>query len=361
MEIENNKETIKACKYCLMCKHVCPSGSYKYSESDYTRGRALLLDRVLTKKNEYSEDIVNAIYNCFLCGSCWAHCEGNFNLTEAIKSSRFDITSLGLEPERVRKIRESILANGHPYYEEKLKPIEIEYDKHCGILYYLGPDIRFKEKYVVEAAKKVIKAASNCFKVLDNEPVTGKILYLLGYKQEAIAKAKILYKAILETKPKFLIVSDSLSYNAFVSDYPNWGLDLRKATKIMHISEFVIDSKIKFKKLKMKATLVDSEYLSRFSGLGGPPREILKGVFRENFIELRHKEKNMLPTGEAAFIFNGKEAKTDKLAKRIADEIEFSGADIVITLNAKARNYLGNLLKKEVYEFSEFLSKYIIT
>ncbi|MGM0367780.1 MAG: hypothetical protein ACQEP2_04300 [Actinomycetota bacterium] len=356
MEIKKKKEIIKSCRYCLMCKHVCPSGSYSYFESDYPRGRALLLDRVLSGKNNYTEDIVNALYNCFLCGSCWAHCEGDFNLPEAIQASRFDITSLGLEPERIGKIKESLLKNGHPYYGKKLEPIEISYDKDCNILYYMGPDIRFCQRHVAEAAEKIIKATGKCFRVMENEPVSGKMLYLLGYRKEAMERARILYERIRKIKPELLIVSDPLSYSAFVNDYPEWGFDLSELTKVMHISKFILNSKVRFKKSKKKATLVDSEYLARFAGLAEPPRKVLKKVFGENFIELKFNRKTMLPTGEAAFIFNGNDASMDKILKRIAGEVEFSGVDIVVTLNAKVRDCLSRLLEKEVYEFLEYLS-----
>ncbi len=43
MEIEKNYKILKACRFCPMCKHLCSSGNLTMHESDYPRGRGLII------------------------------------------------------------------------------------------------------------------------------------------------------------------------------------------------------------------------------------------------------------------------------------------------------------------------------
>ena len=43
MEIEKNYSILKACRFCPMCRHLCTSGLLTNHESDFPRGRALII------------------------------------------------------------------------------------------------------------------------------------------------------------------------------------------------------------------------------------------------------------------------------------------------------------------------------
>jgi len=360
MEIEKTKEIIKACRYCLMCKHVCPSGSYSCFESDYPRGRALIMDRVLEGKNDYTKDIVDALYNCFLCDSCHAHCEGGYDLPQAIKRARYDIVSRGLEPARAKEIKKSLESFGHPFTGEKLKPIEVGYKKGCELLYIMGPHIRFKHHSIAETVKKIIKAAGDCFSILKDEPDGGAVPDILGYREEAEKAGRVLYEKIKEVGPKTILVSDPLVYHCLKNDFPEWGLKFDESISLEHTSTYVLrnikEGKLDLKKTDKKVTLVDSEYLCRFSSLCSEPREVLRIVCGNNFIEMRHNQRQMLPTGEAAFLFNNSKVEGNVLGKRIVGEAEAIGADTAVTLSAVAKENMQGNFSGGVLEFTEFVS-----
>ncbi|MGM0366907.1 MAG: 4Fe-4S dicluster domain-containing protein [Actinomycetota bacterium] len=363
MEIEKTKEIIKSCRYCLMCKHVCPSGSYSYFESDYPRGRALIMDRILEGKNDYTKDMIDALYNCFLCDSCHAHCEGNWELPKAVKMARYDIASRGLEPGRAKKIKESLESFGHPFVGERLKPVEISYERGCKLLYIMGPHIRFKHHSLAEAVKGITAKAGDCFSVMEDEPGCGAVLDMLGYRKEAKKAGKLLFERIKEKSPETILVSDPVLYHCLKNDFAEWGLKFDKRVSLEHITGYVLRNidagKLKLKKIDKKVTLVDSEYLCRFSGLCSEPREVLKKTFGSNFIEMRHNKLQMLPTGEAAFLFNNSRVEGSVLGKRIAEEAETAGADIAVTLSAAAKENMQGDFKQEVLEFGEFVQKLI--
>ena len=79
MHIENQFETIDACRFCFMCRHVCTMGLATGWESDTPRGRSLVLFKVLRGHTEYNDDLVASIYRCCLCGMCQAWCKGDYS------------------------------------------------------------------------------------------------------------------------------------------------------------------------------------------------------------------------------------------------------------------------------------------
>ena len=363
MEIEKTRQIIKSCRYCLMCKHVCPSGSYSYFESDYPRGRALIMDRVLEGKNDYTKDMIDALYNCFLCDSCHASCEGDWELPQAVRQARYDIVARDLEPQRAKEIKESLQNTGHPFVGETLDPVRISSQKECDLLYVMGPYIRFKQHDIAKAAKSIIEASGDCFSVLEDEPDCGAVLDMLGYRKEAENKGRALFNKIGHRKPKRILVSDPLLYYCISSLFKDWGLDTGKDMAIEHISGYVLRNlkagRLDLKKFDERVTLVDSEYLCRFCDYCLEPREVLKEVCGNNFVEMRHRKKQMIATGEAAFFFNGGKVEGSLLGKRIAQEAEAVRAGTAVTLSGTAKENLSSSFSGKVLEFGEFIRELI--
>ena len=63
-------EHLDACRFCWMCRHICPIGNATGQERNTARARALGLSLVARGAVEYSEDIINNVYECALCGAC---------------------------------------------------------------------------------------------------------------------------------------------------------------------------------------------------------------------------------------------------------------------------------------------------
>ena len=68
------KEHIDSCRFCWMCHHVCPVGNATGLERNTARARALGLSLVARGAVEYSEDIINNVYECTLCGGFFKDC-----------------------------------------------------------------------------------------------------------------------------------------------------------------------------------------------------------------------------------------------------------------------------------------------
>ena len=112
---QNNLDTIKACRYCPMCRQSCPSEFINYRESDTPRGRAILLQSIYKGGKEFDPSAIQAIYNCFLCGACKSWCAGQelggYDIPELIKFARRDIVNKGMAPKEVDAVRNSLVEN----------------------------------------------------------------------------------------------------------------------------------------------------------------------------------------------------------------------------------------------------------
>ena len=67
-------DTIENCRYCLMCRHICPVGHVTAKETFTPHGWGLLIASVERGLLSWNEDTVSALYNCSDCGTCRAHC-----------------------------------------------------------------------------------------------------------------------------------------------------------------------------------------------------------------------------------------------------------------------------------------------
>ncbi len=363
---KNNLDTIKACRYCPMCRQACPSEFISYRESDAPRGRAILLHNVYMAENEFNESTIQAIYNCFVCGSCMSWCAGfeagGYHIPELIKSARRDIVKRELAPGAVRQIRDSLVENDHPYPMDKTEAFTANAEeKHAEVLYFAGTGINFLNHEIGRAVLTILREMKVDFTLLNNEPSDGKILDLLGYREDARAKAEKLYKRIKATGCKTVVVSDPLTFDAFKNDYPAFGFHFEPEIKVLHFTEyiapFITSEKLKTRKTKERVTLADSEFLGRFNNIYEAPREIIKWLAGNNFTEMRWNRAEMNPAGEAAFTFNERIFdKGPQLVEKIVTGAEETKAQKIITLSATAKNHLKNEVNTEVIDIAEFIS-----
>ncbi len=358
MEIEKNIEILKACRYCPMCRNVCTSGNLSYHESDYPRGRGLVLDSIYNNNLEYDTDIVNAIYNCFLCGCCWSNCEGNYRMHELIKSARIDIVDSGNAPQAAQEIRSKMLSGKNPFGDDN-DAYKAE-EKKADILYIMGDNIKFNSHDIPRAVRDLLSKMNIDHTLLNDEPSSGKILGLLGFSKDSRELAQKLYDRIKEIDPKVILVSDPLIYDLLKNDFPSYGFKIAPATKIMHISQYLAkllkDGKLKLKKSKNRITLLDSEFLGRFNKVYDEPRKILKEIAGDSFVEMRWTKEKALSAGEAAFIFNGRLFSDGHiLGEKICKEARDIDTDTIITLSPAAKENLSRCKDIKIVDIAEFV------
>jgi Fe-S oxidoreductase len=356
MEIHKNIDTLKACRFCPMCRHVCTSGNISFHESDYPRGRGLILDNILEQRMEYNPDLVQSIYNCCLCGLCWSNCEGGYMPHKLILSARRDIVEKGAVPEAASNIIKRIESGKNPY---GLKSKAYRGNgRKADVLYFMGDFTKFSGHPIAISVENIMQKAGEKYAILDEEPTDGKIMAIMGFREKAIKTAESLSNRFKDIGAKKIVVSDPLSYDCLKNDFPAYGIELD--ARIMHISEYLEEcinkARIKVGKVKDHVTLLDSEFLGRFNGIYDAPRKVIKAVAGGEFKEMVKNKEYALATGEASFLFNGKTSLMGKMiGSRICEAVSSIDAGISVTLSGIAKENLGKCKNIKIFEISEFI------
>ena len=72
--IEDVILTTENCRYCLMCRHVCPVGHVTRLETLTPHGWGLTISSIRRGMLAIDDSTVAAIYSCADCGTCRANC-----------------------------------------------------------------------------------------------------------------------------------------------------------------------------------------------------------------------------------------------------------------------------------------------
>jgi Fe-S oxidoreductase len=178
-------EATHGCRYCWMCRHVCPVGHVTHRETHTPHAWALMIDAQSRGTLTWNEDSTNELYACADCGMCRTHCVTDQSLPDAIAAARASVAKSGVAPKAVYTLHEKLQKWGNPYQEgTSVKPAKGEVGVFIGdAAAYLGPK-------VWEAAITLLKAAG-----LTPVPVgvgrsNGVLASSLGFPDTATAHAR---------------------------------------------------------------------------------------------------------------------------------------------------------------------------
>lgn len=269
---QKSMEHIDSCRFCWMCHHVCPVGNATGQERNTARGRALGLSMVMRDAIEYSEDIINNVYECTLCGGCMTDCVTGWDPVMFTKEARQGAALDGKLPEYVNKMLDNLEETGNVYgiVNENKIPEFPETDT----LFFIGEDTRAKG--CAKDAAELLKKAGVSFTILQDEPNSG---YSMDFLVSAVAETKEVMEncAKVLSKYKKVICYDPADAKVMRREYKEWGIDIKAevVTFTEFVAELIKSGALKVKKSDMKLTPQDSPILARDLEETEPIREIL--------------------------------------------------------------------------------------
>jgi Fe-S oxidoreductase len=264
---EKNKETIDACRFCWMCRHICPIGNVTGKERHNARGRALSLSMV-ERGVELTEDIVANVYECALCGACTKECVTGWDPVEFTKAVRLEAVMNGVIPDYINKLIDNIENTGNVYGKTEIcseLKSEIErLQKNADILLFLGADARYMSCKSAINAIKLLKKANVSFTVLIDEPDSGYSMdTILGKANET---NQIMKKAA-ETLSRYktIVAYDPSDAKVFMREYKEWGIepDSKIKTFTGFIDELIENGSLKPRRTNKTFVFQDPALLAR--------------------------------------------------------------------------------------------------
>ncbi len=283
---QKSKEHIDSCRFCWMCHHVCPIGNATGLERNTARARALGLSMVFRDAIDYSEDIINNVYECSLCGGCMTDCVTGWDPVMFTKEARLGAALDGKLPDYILAMLQNLETKGNIYGAEQSPNIpEIN---GGDILFFLGEDTRAKG--CAKTAVELMQKAGVEFTLLKDEPNS-------GYSADFLISAAAETKAIMENCAKTLnnyktvVCYDPSDAKVMKREYKEWGIEVK--AEIVTFTEFLTglikEGRLAVKNSGEEFTPQDSPILARDLEETEPIREILSACGTVNEMLLNKK------------------------------------------------------------------------
>lgn len=279
------KTNADACRFCWMCRHVCPVGLQTGKEVNNARAKGLLLS--LTERGtEYDESMAETMWECVLCSSCSNDCATGYEPPVFIREARTQAVIEGLVPPNVKRVMDTAMANGNIYGTTAGDKLAALGNKLSGLpekadtLLYIGDVTAAKTPQIAAAAAALLEKAGISFTVLKNEPSSGAYLGdLIGFMEEIRNLGRILSAEIDAAGAKTVVVLDPIDARIMKHEYSAWGIapQAKILTATSYFAQLIESGKLRPKKPDHLdvVTFHDAGALSRDMDETEPGRMIL--------------------------------------------------------------------------------------
>ena len=272
MGLEQYQGDMEMCCRCSACKFIpmqkvkgaeysyaCPSiARYKYHA--YSGGGRLNIGAAALKNGfNYTDKLLDIVYNCQMCGACGVSCNYamDMEILEPISEFRIKCNEDGKTNPALDKViaglkktgsmvpakgKRGAWAAGLNVKDATKEKVDVLY--HVGCLTSYDKDMQ----KLAKATVKILQKAGVNFGIAgDAETCCGGRAYQMGYKDEFLNQARKNMAMIKKAGVKTVVTACADGYQAFKVLYDRF--DLKGDLEVLHISEY-IDRLIKDGKLK---------------------------------------------------------------------------------------------------------------
>jgi Fe-S oxidoreductase len=333
MQIENPIATTENCRYCLMCRHMCPVGFVMQKETLTPHGWGLTIASVERGLLTWNEDTVDVLFSCADCGSCRSHCVTDQPLPDAIAAARAQVVEQNLAPTAVYEVNAALQEWGNPFEKKKPEPVT----KRGEVALFVGDDACYVWPSVLEAALTLLRA-------IEVEPVlvgvgrnNGYLATSLGLRETAVTLANANLEEIKTTGASRLLVLTPGDYFTFRQLYDErLGITWPEEVEIVELMSFLAD-RLVAGGIQFNAShdgspyaYVDPTHTVRVNGRYQAPRQLLKAIMPAPGIDLFWREDRAHPCGNTALQFTQPLISNHLNYARLGDAVQL-GARRVIT------------------------------
>jgi Fe-S oxidoreductase len=328
--------TTENCRYCLMCRHVCPVGHITRLETLTPHGWGLTIESVKRGLLTWNEETVNVLYSCADCGACRANCVTDQPLPDAIASARAEVTAGKLAPAIVYEIGEMLKQYENPYVKQTP-------EKATGtgeVALYIGDEAHHLWTGGVNAARKLIQATGVTPIEIGIGRNNGYLASSLGFPDIARKLAQATLDELRATGAHKLLVLSPGDYFAFNQHLiERLGLAWPEEVELIELTTYLNDQlnagRLTFTRPDDTASCayVDPAHATRVPAGRSAARAILNAVLPIPARELFWRGERTHPVGSTALQFTQPHLADHLTFARLGDVVK-SGAQVAITEDA---------------------------
>lgn len=293
MALEDFQKDMERCTRCSMCKfipleqvkgydyaNVCPSIS-RYNFHAYSGGGRLITSLAMLKgRIDYSDKLLEIVYQCQACGGCDISCKYNRDMEVLEPIYQFRIKCVG--DGQILPAHMLLIDNLRREDNMMLKPkgergkwadglsVKNIVNEKADVYYHAGCRYSFDEtlwKSARRAVTLLAKLGVDIGIAGKDESCCGCRAYELGYQGEAIKFAESNMEMLQQSGIKTIVTSCSDCYYGFKVLYDKLG-KLDRKIEVLHITEYLArllkEGKLKpTRKIPLKVTYHDPCHLGR--------------------------------------------------------------------------------------------------
>ena len=279
----------EACRFCWMCRHICPVAIATGNEGWTPRARGLMVS-MIERGLPYDGEIAEAMYHCTLCDACANDCATGYKPSTFIREARTHAVVGGYAPKPVLDAIDRIGGTGSIFGEEKakdaLRAVAESLPEKAEVLLFAGQAASRACPEVAVHAASLLKKAGVDFTMLADEPDSGAILSeLMGYTGDVQAVAAVVAGWVQASGAKKLVALSPIDAVIFRDVYPGWGLlkDVEVVTATAFLADLMQSGKLSPKSVPLTASLQEPVKLTR----GLDEEEPLKALAAASGIQLK--------------------------------------------------------------------------
>jgi len=335
--VEDPISTTELCRFCLMCRHVCPVGHVTHNETLTPHGWGLMIASNRRGLLEWDQESVDALYKCANCELCHTHCVTNQPLPVAIASARAEVVEKGLAPEAVRSLDQALQKWANPYVQEY--PERASSQGEIGL--YIGDGAHHVDPSTSQSALQLLKAAGVEPVMLGVGRSSGVIASSLGLSKTAEELARSVLDEVAETGCKKVLVLAPVDLYAFKILYrERFNLTWPTDVEVQEVVSFLYDAQqgsrlsLDPKSDSRSYAYHDPCYAARTERDHSTVRKLLSKNLGSPPMELFWHGKRAHPCGATGGLDLIQPTLARQLTEARLEDVRSSGATLLITEDA---------------------------
>jgi Fe-S oxidoreductase len=333
MILDNVIDTTENCRYCLMCRHVCPVGHVTRKETLTPHGWGLTIASINRGMLDLNEESTGVLYSCADCGTCRANCVTDQPLPSAIAAMRERIVSRGLEPKVVKDVCSMLEQYGNPYEETAVNSPDGAGDTAL----FVGDDARYLDDETIPSVLKLLAAVGIKPALVGVGRNNGYLAASLGLHDVARTLISETHAELEALSASTLLVLSPGDYYAFgqMSD-ERLGMQLppniRMAEVSVLLAEHAAGGELRFRPQPggPPFAYIDPTHSVRVMTRFEAPRDLLRAVKQRPLVELFWRRERAHPCGNVALQFTEPHISNHLTYARLGDARE-KGAQVLFT------------------------------
>jgi Fe-S oxidoreductase len=359
MTSQNILSTTEGCRYCLMCRHVCPVTRVTYNEATSPHGWALAIASVQRGQLQWDAETVDLLYQCADCGLCQSFCVTDQPLPQAIVAARAEVVAAGHASAAVAAVDAALQRWGHPYGPHLLSPSPAAVgeggtslpspvamgDKRSAegglpgvraeTALLAGPAAWHRDRPGVQAACKLLNSTAPDHAILRVGRSSGYLAYTLGLHDTARALAHATVEEIRRVGCRTLVVLAPQQVHMLRTVYPLLGVPLPDDVEVVELT-VLLATLLDEGRLKLRSTALDLVYhdpcqTPRLDGRWRAPRRLLSALTTQPLREGFWREQRAANCGASGGLPWTQPRLASDLARAALTDATASGASLVVT------------------------------